>query len=86
MASITAQLEAQWSPDIPVYVVPEHEALGRPTIATIAKTLGAEVVHGEEEQLNREVLAYKVAAMQVAVSWNIWRRAVSSSLRVTGPT
>ena len=66
VASITAQLEAQWSPDVPVYVVPEHEALGRPTIATIAKTLGAEVLHGEEEQLNREVLAYKVGAMHVA--------------------
>ncbi len=66
VASITAQLEAQWSPDVPVYVVPEHEALGRPSIATIAKTLGAEVLHGEEEQLNREVLAYKVGAMQVA--------------------
>lgn len=66
VASITAQLEAQWSPDIPVYVVPEHEALGRPTIGTIARTLGAEVLHGEAEQLNREVLAYKVGAMQVA--------------------
>jgi phosphate acetyltransferase len=66
VASITKQLEAQWLPDVPVYLVPEHEALGRPTIATIAKTLGAEVLHGEEEQLNREVLDYKIAAMQVA--------------------
>lgn len=66
VASITAQLEEQWSPDVPVYVVPEHEALGRPTIATIARTLGAEVLHGEDEQLNREVLDYKIAAMQVA--------------------
>ena len=66
VASITAQLEAQWSPDVPVYVVSEHPALGRPTIATIAKTLGAEVLHGEGEQLNQEVLAYKVGAMQVA--------------------
>jgi len=64
--SITAQLEERWSPEIPAYVIPEHEALGRPTIATIAKTLGAEVLHGEGEQLNREVLDYKVAAMQVA--------------------
>jgi len=66
VASITAQLEERWSSDVPVYVVPEHEALGRPTIATIARTLGAEVLHGEDEQLNREVLDYKVAAMQVA--------------------
>jgi len=66
VASITAQLEEQWSPNVPVYVVPECEALGRPTIATIARTLGAEVLHGEDEQLNREVLEYKVAAMQVA--------------------
>jgi phosphate acetyltransferase len=66
VASITSQLEAQWSSDVPLYVVPEHEGLGKPTIATIARTLGAEVVHGEAEQLNREVLDYKVAAMQVS--------------------
>jgi phosphate acetyltransferase len=47
-----------------IYAIPEDESLGRPTVGEIAEVLGAEVLHGEE-QLNRHVYGFTVAAMQL---------------------
>ena len=46
------------------YTIPNEESLGSPTVAEIAKMVGAKVLYGEE-QLNRNVLKYTVAAMQI---------------------
>ncbi|MFQ5642690.1 MAG: phosphate acetyltransferase [Thiogranum sp.] len=49
----------------PVYLVPEEPALARPTLGDIARGLDARVIHGGNDNLNREVTRYTVAAMQV---------------------
>ena len=46
------------------YSIPNEESLGSPTVAEIAKMVGAKVLYGEE-QLNRNVLNYTIAAMQI---------------------
>jgi phosphate acetyltransferase len=51
--------------DAPVYVLPEMPALGRPTVADIARELGAEVLQGEAEELHRPINDFKVAAMSI---------------------
>ena len=49
----------------PVYVVPEHESLARPTIGEIRDALGAKMLLGSEVSLNREALDFKIAAMHL---------------------
>jgi len=49
----------------PVYLVPTVAALEKPTISDIANKLNAKVLSGDNECLKRDVLHYKVAAMQV---------------------
>ena len=46
------------------YTIPDEESLGTPTVAEIAKMVGAKVLYGEE-RLNRNVLHYTIAAMQI---------------------
>jgi phosphate acetyltransferase len=48
-----------------LYVLPETEALAKPTIGEISKTLGGECLCGEDEALNQVVTDYKVAAMEI---------------------
>ena len=50
---------------IAIYVVPIEPLLDQPTISDIAHTIGAELVYGEEEQLTREIIGFKIAAMEV---------------------
>ncbi|MDL1957777.1 MAG: phosphate acetyltransferase [Deltaproteobacteria bacterium] len=47
-----------------LYAIPDEPYLGKPTVGEIAKLLGAEVLYGEE-QLNRHVHNFTVAAMQL---------------------
>ncbi|MFZ0380831.1 MAG: phosphate acetyltransferase [Solirubrobacteraceae bacterium] len=54
-----------YDPGQPLYVLPENPALGLPTIAQVAKELGAEVLVGGPDQLHREVSDVRVAAMSV---------------------
>ena len=49
----------------PVYLVPTVAALEKPTISDIVNKLNAKVLSGGDECLMRDVLNYKVAAMQV---------------------
>ncbi len=49
----------------PVYLIPEEPALARPTLGDITRSLGARVLYGENDNLNREITHYTVAAMQV---------------------
>ena len=50
--------------DLLVYAVPDEEFLGKPTVREIAAFTGAELLYGEE-QLNRHVYNFTVAAMQL---------------------
>ncbi len=47
-----------------VYAIPDEASLGKPTVGEIADILGAEVLYGEE-QLNRHVYNFTIAAMQL---------------------
>ncbi|HQN19122.1 MAG TPA: phosphate acetyltransferase, partial [Syntrophobacteraceae bacterium] len=51
--------------DVHVFVLPHHPLLDKPTIVEIVKALGARVLHGQSEELEREVVNYKVAAMEL---------------------
>jgi len=50
---------------IPFNVLPKLSVLEKPTIGEIARDLGAEVLHGTQEGLDREIDNYKVAAMEL---------------------
>jgi phosphate acetyltransferase len=56
---------AEQDGDEPVYVVPERPELAYPTIAEVAAELGANVIAGSDDQLDREVRDIRVAAMSV---------------------
>lgn len=47
-----------------IYTLPNEKSLGNPTVGEIAKILDAEVLYGED-QLNRHVYSFTVAAMQL---------------------
>lgn len=47
------------------YFIPRHPLLEKPTVAEIARGIGAEVVSGEPEGLEREVRGYKIGAMEL---------------------
>ncbi len=63
--SVTQELEQIWCYDDPVFILPEIEALSKPTVGEIVTALDAKFVHGDPEQLKQEVLSFKVAAMHV---------------------
>ncbi len=50
---------------VPVFVLPEHPLLDKPTVAEIKRALMANLLHGDPHRLDREVLSYKVAAMEL---------------------
>lgn len=50
---------------IPVFVLPEHPILDKPTIAEIKRTFDANLLYGDPQRLDREVISYKVAAMKL---------------------
>jgi len=62
---LKTQLGRSTPGEAPVYLVPEEPALAKPTIGDIARSLDARVIHGETDNLNREITHYTVAAMQV---------------------
>lgn len=61
------------------FTIPDEETLGKPTVGEIARILGAEVIYGEE-QLNRHVHGFTVAAMQLR---NFLERIERGSLIIT---
>lgn len=52
------------NPEQLVYTIPDERFLGSPTVREIARLMNAEVLYGEE-QLNRHVYSFTVAAMQL---------------------
>ncbi len=51
--------------EAPVYILPENEILGRPTVGEIARTLDGAIIRGAPDALRREVLDFKIAAMRL---------------------
>lgn len=49
----------------PVYVLPEVPLLERPTVRDIARGLGAELLSGDDLQLDGEIMNVKIAAMEL---------------------
>ncbi|HOV87773.1 MAG TPA: phosphate acetyltransferase [Syntrophobacteraceae bacterium] len=64
----------------PLFVLPAHPLLDKPTVAEIRKALGAEMLHGDPARLDREVAHYKVAAMELP---NFLDRLEEGSLVIT---
>ncbi len=62
---VKAQLQATWTEDDPIFVLPDDEMLTKPTVAEVASAVNAELVYGDATQLNRDVLHFKAAAMQL---------------------
>ncbi|PID72912.1 MAG: phosphate acetyltransferase, partial [Desulfobacterales bacterium] len=56
----TDRIVGEW----PVYVVPDDESLGNPSVGEIARLLNAEILYGEEN-LTRHVRGFTIAAMQL---------------------
>jgi phosphate acetyltransferase len=49
----------------PLYVIPEDPALSRPSVADVARELGARLLHGTPDSLRRDVAAVDVATMNM---------------------
>jgi phosphate acetyltransferase len=64
-AQVTKALNDVHKDAIPVYVIPEHPVLGKPTIGEIASALNAQWISKGDEGMDREVLHYKVAAIEL---------------------
>ncbi|MFC1580179.1 phosphate acetyltransferase [Thermodesulfobacteriota bacterium] len=62
-----------------LFTIPDEVTLGKPTVGEIAQILGAEVLYGED-QLNRHVYGFTVAAMQLR---NFLERIERGSLIIT---
>ena len=63
--SLADSFEKPSSDNIPVYVIPEETLLGKPTIGDVAAYLGCQILQGDPDRLNREVLDVKIAAMNL---------------------
>ena len=61
---------------VPVFVLPDHPLLDKPTVGEIKRALGAEMLHGDAQRLDREVAHYKVAAMELPTFSTTWKKAV----------
>lgn len=62
-----------------IYAIPETPALGRPTVAEVAKALNAEVLFGES-RLSQHVSSFTIGAMQIQ---NLLQRITRGTLIVT---
>jgi len=62
---VAGELRKVMPAGIPSYVLPELPVLEKPTVGEIAAVLGAEHLSGHEESFTREVLNFKVAAMEL---------------------
>lgn len=63
--TVCGHLKQTLKSGIPCFLLPEHPSLEKPTVGEIARALDARVISGDADALNHEVLAYKVAAMEV---------------------
>lgn len=60
-----AELKQEFMGAFPVYVLPDHTLLNKPTVGEISRLLKAELISGDLEGLDREIRNYKIAAMEL---------------------
>ncbi len=63
--AVRRHFQEDWDHEDPVSILPQVDILGRPTVGEIAETLGARVLYGADDLMNRDVRQIKVAAMQL---------------------
>lgn len=59
------ELNSARADEEPLYVIPEDPALSRPSIADVARELGAVLLHGTPDSLKRDVARVTVASMDL---------------------
>jgi phosphate acetyltransferase len=64
----------------PLYTLPEEPLLGKPTVGEIATTLKSQIIQSTPQEFNREVLDFKVAAMNLP---NFLERMADGDLIIT---
>jgi len=62
---ISSRLRGEAIVDEPVYILPEEQLLGKPTVEEIAANLNGRLLQGDPDSLKREVLDIKIAAMNL---------------------
>ena len=65
VAQVAAKFAGASPGGAPVFVLPAHPLLDKPTVSEIRRALNAELLHGDAERMDREVVHYKVAAMEL---------------------
>jgi len=65
MEAASIRLDNVASDAKPIYVLPEDETLGKPTVGDIVNALNAKILQAAPNGLNREVHGFKVAAMNL---------------------
>jgi phosphate acetyltransferase len=63
--SVRYRLKAAVRPDVPVYLLGQRPVLDMPTVGEVARALGAELLAGSPVSLEREVVHFQVAAMEL---------------------
>jgi phosphate acetyltransferase len=63
--ALARELESARVDGEPLFVIPEDPALSRPSVADVARELGAELLHGSRDSLRRDVAQVTVAAMNL---------------------
>ena len=65
VAQVRETLEAKLGDHEPLYILPEDPVLGMPTVEEVIDAVGGRDLRGRHSDLDREVTAYKIAAMQL---------------------
>jgi len=63
--ALQRELDSARDDDEPLFVIPEDDALSRPSVGDIAQALDAELLHGSPDSLRRDVAGVAVAAMNL---------------------
>lgn len=77
---VRASLDARLDDHEPIYVLPEEPLLGMPTVEEIVEGVDGRSLRSTSTDLDREVTAYKIAAMQLP---NYLEHVVDGSLIIT---
>jgi phosphate acetyltransferase len=77
---VRERCRTSWKFDAPVYVTPEDELLGKPSISELVQALDGRVLYGGEAQMQNVARSYVVADMQLA---NVLERLEPGSLVIT---
>ena len=71
----------EWNGQEPVYVVPEDETLGQPTLAEVMDALDGQLLFGDEQRLQGLAREFAVAAMELP---NVLTRLRPGAVVITG--